>query len=169
MHRGITKISGIIHLDLKLRSLSPWNKTPFPHNSSPQRNITLPYVETPTKPNTQIFPWLLLQGLRFHPRVRSRSQDLLVDLLKAPWQTEFNSLVRILTDNDLARTPGSTDQAKVGVLWSSSKKLLHGHLHHPAALHHWSDRQHGTPLEGGGWDWQGWVHREVVAVKHLKI
>ena len=31
--------------------------------------------------------------------------------------------VRILTDNDLARTHGLTDQAKVGVLRSSSKKL----------------------------------------------
>ena len=67
----------------------------------------------------------VLQGLRFHPWVRSRSQELLVDLLKAPGQTEFNSLVKILTDNDVAGgTPGSTDQVKVGVLGSSSKKLL---------------------------------------------
>ena len=59
----------------------------------------------------------VLQRLRFHPWVRSRSLELLVDLLKAPGQTEFNSLVRILTDNDLAGgTQGSTDQVKVGIL-----------------------------------------------------
>ena len=89
------------------------------------RNITLPFAELATKPNSQIFPCSVLQGLRFHPWVRSRSQELLVDLLKAPGQTEFNSLVKILTDNDVAGgTPGSTDQVKVGVLGSSSKKLL---------------------------------------------
>ena len=38
-------------------------------------------------------------------------QKLLADLLRAPRQAEFNSLVRILTDNDLARTPSATDQA----------------------------------------------------------
>ena len=74
-------------------------------------------------------------------------QQWLADLLKAPGQTEFNSLVRILTDNDVARTPGSTDQAKVGVLGSSSKKLFHGHLHQPADLHLQPDRQCGPHLK----------------------
>jgi hypothetical protein len=65
-HWGINKITGIIDLDLKLRSLSSWKKTLFLPHSSSQRNITLLYAETPTKPNTQIFPCSVLQGLRFH-------------------------------------------------------------------------------------------------------
>jgi hypothetical protein len=40
------------------------------------RNITLPFAEIATKPNSQIFPCSVLQGLRFHPWVRFRSQEL---------------------------------------------------------------------------------------------
>ena len=88
------------------------------------RNVTLPYAELATKPGSQIFPCSVLQGLRLHPWVKSKSQELLVNLLQAPRQTEFNSLVRLLTDYDLAGGQSLTDQVKVGVLGSSSKKLL---------------------------------------------
>ena len=47
-------------------------------------------------------------------------QTLLVNLLDAPRQTEFNSLVRLLTDYDLAGGQSLTDKVKVGVLGSAS-------------------------------------------------
>jgi hypothetical protein len=57
------------------------------------RNITLPFAELDIHPMSQIFPVSILQGLLFHPWVRSKSQDLLVSLLQTPGQTELNSLL----------------------------------------------------------------------------
>jgi hypothetical protein len=71
------------------------------------RNITLPFAELIIHPMSQIFPVSILQGLRLHPG-----------------QTELNSLVTILTENDKAGDiTGLKDKAKVGSLGASGKRL----------------------------------------------
>jgi hypothetical protein len=79
------------------------------------RNITLPFAEFDIYPLSQIFPVSILQGLQFHPWVRSKSQDLLVSLLQIPGQTGLNSLVTILTETDKAGDiTGLKEKTKVG-------------------------------------------------------
>ena len=74
---------------------------------------------------SQFFPVSILQGLLFHPWVKLKSQELLVSLLQIPGQTELNSLVTILTETDKAGDiTGLKDQAKVGILGASGKRLL---------------------------------------------
>ena len=90
----------------------------------------------------------------------------LVDLLNGPWQTEFNSL---------GQSSRTMTWLEPMAWWIRQRLVLRDLLqetaqrHHPAVLHRQPDRQHGTPLEGGGWDWQGRVHLELIVVKHLKI
>jgi hypothetical protein len=89
------------------------------------RNLTLPFAEIITHPMSQIFPISILQGLRLHPWVESKSQELLVHLLQVSKQTELNSLVTIITENDKAGDiTGLKDKAKVGSLGASGKRLL---------------------------------------------
>jgi hypothetical protein len=90
-----------------------------------RRNIPLPFAELDIHPMSQFFPVSILQGLLFHPWVRSKSQDLLVSLLETPGQTELNSLVMMLTQNDKAGDiTGLKERAKVGSLCESGKQLL---------------------------------------------
>jgi hypothetical protein len=49
--------------------------------------------------------------------------DILVYLLQAPRLTEFNGLVILLTDYDLAGGRSVTDKVKVGLLGSAEKRL----------------------------------------------
>ena len=49
--------------------------------------------------------------------------DILVYLLQAPRLTEFNGLVRLLTDYDLAGGRSVTDKVKDGLLGSDEKRL----------------------------------------------
>ena len=89
------------------------------------RNIPLPFAELDIHPMSQFFPVSILQGLLFHPWVKSKSQDLLVNLLETPGQTELNGLVMMLSQNDKAGDiTGLKDRAKVGGLCETGKQLL---------------------------------------------
>ena len=88
------------------------------------RDVTLPYAELSTEPGSQLFICTVLQGLGLHPWVKSKSRNILVNLLQAPRLTEFAGLVNLLTDFDTASGQSVTDKAKVGLLGSAEKRLL---------------------------------------------
>ena len=89
------------------------------------RNIPLPFAELDIQPMSQFFPDSILQGLLFHPWVRSKSHDFLFSFLETPRQTKLNGLVMMNLKNDKAGDiTGLKERAKVGSLCESGKQLL---------------------------------------------